>query len=78
MSMKRKAFVRLDSLNAGEGFLAKFYASDDDGVADEPCLTIRGEYLCPSEDFPNMCVVRIDGVCVGYEPADLQVEKIEE
>ena len=73
----RKARVRLDSLNAGEGFVAKFYASAEDAQADEPCLTLTGEYLCPSEDYPDMCICRFDGVCVGYEPADLEVERID-
>ena len=69
--------MKLRDLMPSDRFTAKFYASAEDAQADEPCLTLTGEYLCPSEDYPDMCICRFDGVCVGYEPADLEVERID-
>ena len=71
----RKARVRLDSLNAGEGFVAKFYASAEDAQADEPCLTLTGVFLGVYDRNSDYCVVEIDGE-KGFENSDLQVEKV--
>ena len=75
MSMKRKARIRLDSLNVGEGFVAKFYASAEDAQADEPCLTLTGVFLGVYDRNSDYCVVEIDGE-KGFENSDLQVEKV--
>ena len=75
MSMKRKARVRLDSLNAGEGFLAKFYATHEDMSADEPCLTLTGVFLGVYSENTDYCIVEVDGQ-KGFENSDLQVEKV--
>ena len=64
--------MKLCDLTPGDWFKAEFYNDRD-----ELSLTINGEYLCPSEDYPDMCICRFDGVCVGYEPADLEVERID-
>lgn len=68
--------MKLRDLKPGDKFIARFYATDapDD---EPPILVINGEYLCPSENCPDMCICRFDGICVGYEPTNLEVEKIE-
>jgi len=79
MTAKKKArtveHVRLDSLNPGEGFLAKFYATPDDVTVDEPCLTLTGVFLGVYDRNSDYCVVEIDGK-KGFENSDLQVEKV--
>ena len=75
MSMKRKARIRLDSLNVGDRFAAKFYASAEDAQADEPCLTLTGVFLGVYDRNSDYCVVEIDGE-KGFENSDLQVEKV--
>ena len=75
MSMKRKAHVRLDSLNVGDRFVAKFYATPDDMTADTPCLVLQGVFMGVYADNSDYCVVEIDGE-KGFENSDLQVEKV--
>ena len=72
----RKARVRLDSLNTGDRFVAKFYASAEDAQADEPCLTLEGVFMGVYSENTDYCVVEVDGE-KGFEDSDLQVEKVD-
>ena len=74
MSM-RKSLARLDSMEAGDRFIAKFYASAEDAQADEPCWTLTGVFLGVYDRNSDYCVVEIDGE-KGFENSDLQVEKV--
>lgn len=68
--------MRLNELNPGDRFLAKFYASVEDMSIDAPCLVVQGVFLGVYEENSDYCIVEVDGE-KGFEDADLEVERID-